>query len=99
MRADAVGATLWALSALLDRHRASSWSSPPPAERHLGRPEARRPDPDLDPDPDLVLDLEPSGVLWSFLAVVLGALGPDVVPRTIREEMHRPRRWPTGSSR
>ena len=96
MRADAVGATLWALSALLDRHRASSWSSPPPAERHLGRPEAVRPDPDPDPDPDLVLDLEPSGVLWSFLAVVLGALGPDVVPRTIREEMHRPRRWPTG---
>ena len=27
------------------------------------------------PEPDL--DLEPSGVLWSFLAVVLGALGPE----------------------
>ena len=92
MRADAVGATLWALSALLDRHHASSSPSPPDGERHPGRPEARHPVPDPDPD----LDLEPSGVLWSFLAVVLGALGPDVVPRTIREEMHRPRRWPTG---
>ena len=91
MRADAVGATLWALSALLDRHRASSRPSPP-AGAYPGHPEERHPVPDLDLD----LDLEPSGVLWSFLAVVLGALGPDVVPRTIREEMHRPRRWPTG---
>ena len=82
MRADAVGATLWALSALLDRHPASP--SPPPVPRSS---ETRNPEPDL--------DLEPSGVLWSFLAVVLGALGPDIVPRTIRGEMHRPPRWLT----
>ena len=82
MRADAVGATLWALSALLDRHPASL--SPPPVPRS---PETRNPEPDL--------VLEPSGVLWSFLAVVLGALGPDIVPRTIRGEMHRPPRWLT----